>query len=161
MVHMSRRILKSTLSPVIMVQVTSIVFQVIRRMSCALRCHCNILAPNDSPPGFVLRAHSRQTSCLTLRRRHGSAWNRRNFPRFTPCFILYYKLLLVLVAMAVSQNQPTQTRHSFYGTIRLARLVLDFRQRLKSKVKIRHASSGKFGSEIRNFKARAYEDFDQ
>lgn len=64
--------------------------------------------------------------------------------------------------MAISQSQPTQTRPSFYATIRLARLVLDVRQRLKSKVKIRHSSSEKFGKgEIGNFKAHAYEYLDQ
>ena len=64
--------------------------------------------------------------------------------------------------MAADQSQPTQTRPSFYATIRLARLVLNFRERLKSKIKLRHSLAAKFGSlEVKSFKARAYEDLDR
>lgn len=64
--------------------------------------------------------------------------------------------------MAVSQSQPTETRPSFYATTRLARLVLHFRERLKSKIKIRHSLTETFGrSEIKSFKACAYKDLDR
>ena len=64
--------------------------------------------------------------------------------------------------MVASQSQPTEIRPSFYATIRLARLVLHFRERLKSKIKIRHSLTQTFGrSEVKSFKARAYKELDR